>query len=327
MRARPPKILVVLAVGAMAAYGLSQTTAFAAATPSSPPTELREVFEPGGSIEQVRVPVTRVARPLAVGAAVTADVSTIQQTGVSDQRFDLVFVGDGYTAAEQGLFHDQAVARWGQLSAIEPFKSLKNNFNVWEVDAVSRESGVDNDPTNGVQKDTALNGEFWCAGLDRLACVNDDTALQYAALAPQVDQALVLVNSTTYGGSGGRVTVSSGGNSLSGDIVAHELGHSIGGLADEYGGTGTYTGGELTEPNSSIANEATMRAQGSKWAAYLGKATPDGGVIGTFEGSSYFDQGVFRPSENSIMRSLGRPFNLIGVDALRAAILRESSTP
>jgi IgA peptidase M64 len=326
MRARPPKTVVVLVAGLVAAFGLSQMTAFATVSPAAPsPTELREVFEPGGSIEQVRVPVTRVARPLAVGAAVTAEVSAIQQTGTSAQRFDLVFVGDGYTAAEQGLFHDQAVARWAQLAEIEPFKSLKNNFNVWEVDAVSQQSGVDNDPTNGVQKDTALNGGFWCSGLDRLVCVNDDAALQYAALAPEADQALILVNSATYGGSGGRVTVSSGGNSLSGDIVAHELGHSVGGLADEYGGPGTYTGAEPTGPNSSTSNEATMRAQGTKWASYLGKTTPDGGVIGTFEGSSYYDNGVFRPSENSMMRSLGRSFNLIGIDALRAAILEKSS--
>jgi hypothetical protein len=146
-------------------------------------------------------------------------------------------------------------------------------------------------------------------------------ALEYAALAPGADQALVLVNSATYGGSGGTVSVSSGGNALSGDIVVHELGHSIGGLADEYGGDpGIYPGGEPAEPNTSMANEATMRAQRLKWFSYLGKPTPDGGVIGTFEGGSYYDRGVYRPSEDSMMRSLGNEFNLIGIDQLTAAI-------
>jgi hypothetical protein len=196
---------------------------------------------------------------------------------------------------------------------------------VWQVNAVSNQSGSDNDPTLGVEKDTALDGEFFCAGLDRLVCVDETAATEYASLAPGADQALILVNSSTYGGSGGSVTVSSGGNALSGDIVVHELGHSIGGLADEYGGEGTYEGGELPEPNTSVADEATMRAEQLKWFSYLGKPTPDGGVIGTFEGGSYFDRGVYRPSEDSMMRSLGNEFNLLGIDQLTAAILAETA--
>jgi hypothetical protein len=274
-----------------------------------------EVFAPDGSISRASIPVA--ALPRAARVAVDAEVVTIQQTGSPADRYDLVFIGDGYTAGEQALFHSQAVARWAQITAYEPFKTLKDKFNVWQVNAVSNQSGSDNDPTPGVRKDTVLGSAFYCGDLARLICVDTTVTRAYAALAPGSDQALVLVNSNTYGGSGGTVTVSSGGNSQSGDIVVHELGHSIGGLADEYGGPGRYTGGEPTEPNVSLGT--------AKWASYLGRATPDGGVIGAYEGGAYFDSGVYRPSQNSIMRTLGNEFNLIGIDRLTAAIDARSS--
>ena len=319
LRSRRTALLATAAVITAVIYGVVQVPASADTR-----TEVREVFSPDGSIRKASVQVADLPRTDAsVDAA--ADVVTIQQAGAPGSRYDLVFVGDGYTAAEQSLFHTQVVARWAQLTAVEPFRTLKDKFNVWQVNAVSAESGSDNDPTQGVERDTALDGEFWCGGLDRLVCVDETVAKDYAALAPGADQVLILVNSTTYGGSGGSVTVSSGGNALSGDIVVHELGHSIGGLADEYGGdTGTYPGDEPAGPNASVADEATMRAQNLKWSSYLGKPTPDGGVIGTYEGAAYYDHGVYRPSEDSMMRSLGNEFNLIGVDQLTAAILAKS---
>ncbi|MEV6637460.1 M64 family metallopeptidase [Actinoplanes sp. NPDC051470] len=281
------------------------------APPPAPAPMSIEVFSPDGSIG--RTTITAADLPRAKAAA-GAEVVTIQQTGPPADRYDLVFIGDGYTAGQQALFHRQAVARWAQITAYEPFRTLKDKFNVWQVNAVSNQSGSDNDPTPGVRKDTALGGGFYCDDLARLICVDTAVTRSYAALAPGADQALVLVNSTTYGGSGGTVTVSSGGNAQSGDIVVHELGHSIGGLADEYGGPGTYSGGEPSEPN------ATKRPDTAKWASYLGRPTPDGGVIGAFEGGAYFDKGVYRPSQNSIMRTLGNEFNLIGIDRLTAAI-------
>ncbi|GLY95284.1 M64 family metallopeptidase [Actinoplanes sp. NBRC 103695] len=269
-----------------------------------------EVFAPDGSISRASVPVA--ALPRATRDAVDAEVVTIQQTGSPADRYDLVFIGDGYTAGEQALFHSQAVAWWARITAYEPFKTLKDKFNVWQVNAVSRQSGSDNDPTPGVRKDTVLGGAFYCGDLARLICVDTTVTRAYAALAPGADQALVLVNSSTYGGSGGTVTVASGGNAQSGEIVLHELGHSIGGLADEYGGPGVYPDGEPAEPNVSLGT--------TKWASYLGRATPDGGVIGAYEGGAYYDRGVYRPSQNSIMRTLGNKFNLIGIDRLTAAI-------
>nr|CEL15617.1 putative secreted protein [Kibdelosporangium sp. MJ126-NF4]CTQ90344.1 putative secreted protein [Kibdelosporangium sp. MJ126-NF4] len=176
-----------------------------------------------------------------------------------------------------------------------------------------------------MRRDTALDTYFWCGGTERLLCVNETKAKQFAASAPQVDQVLVVANSTKYGGAGGSVATSSGGNAQSGGIVAHELGHSIGGLADEYDyPNDLYSGSEPREPNVSVHPSATMTQKRVKWYSYIGKTSPDGGVIGTYQGAYYHRRGIYRPTENSLMRSLGRPFNLIGLDIMRAAIQRKT---
>ncbi len=63
-------------------------------------------------------------------------------------------------------------------------------------------------------------------------------AVVNAHLAPdQHDTVIVLVNDEEYGGSGGGVSVSSTGPEM-GETLLHELGHTLGLLADEYGGGG-----------------------------------------------------------------------------------------
>ncbi|MFD6157146.1 M64 family metallopeptidase [Nocardia sp. NPDC060256] len=289
---------------------------------SAGPTEEREVFSPDGTISRVIAPVPD--KSPAPRSAVQADVVTIQQTGPSSQRFDLVFVGDGYTASQLGTYKQHAINRWNEITQVEPFKTYKNSFNVWAVNVVSQQSGVDNDP-RGTYRNTALDMTFWCGGTERLLCVNETKALQYARLAPEADQVIALANTTKYGGAGGGVATSSGGNAQAGQIVLHELGHSVGGLADEYDyPNDRYTGREPSEANASTYTSAQMQQNRTKWYQYLGKQSPDGGVVGTYEGAVYCKRGVYRPTENSLMRTLGREFNLIGLDAMKAAIERKS---
>lgn len=289
------------------------TPAVAAPAPVAS-TIIREAFSPDGTITKV-VTANPAAQPRTKASLrVRATVVTVQETGAPEDRFDLVFVGDGYTRSEQALFHDHVLSKWAELSAVEPFASYKDYFNVWQVNAVSVDSGVDDNPQGNDDKRTALDMGFWCKGTapttERLLCVNETEANNFAALAPEADQVIALGNTTKYGGSGGNVATAAGGNASAGQIVVHELGHSIGHLADEYFSPGVYTGGEPPEIN------ASKLADGSKWASYLGQATPDGGVVGVFEGSKYYGTGLYRPTENSIMRTLGRQYSVIGRDAM-----------
>lgn len=344
---RPARILLVSALPLAMIYATSTMMANASQTPdgdidasvgattaaSAPPSSPTvEVFSPDGTIARVPVregyaltPRAEATTPMSKAfSAADGSVTTVVQNGPSDKRFDFVFVGDGYRESEQELFHKHALQQWEAISKKEPFASLKSSFNVWLVDVVSQESGADNiEP--GVLRNTALDAEFYCNNIERLLCADQRKASEYAQKAPGMDQVSIIVNTTKYGGAGGFITTVAGGNTSASEVLLHELGHSIGGLADEYAFPGTYTGPEPAEPNVSKLTADAMRSTGSKWAQFLGQSVPGGGTIGTYEGGHHAENGIYRPSEDSIMRTLGGEFDAVGSAAMRAAILAKVS--
>ena len=280
----------------------------------------------GGTVELV-VP-TRAQ--LASQAAIPAPVTTLTQSlGASPaNRVHLVFVGDGYTAAQLGQYAGQVSSIASTFFSKEPYTRYAPYFLVHRVDVASNQSGVDHDPLQGIFKDTALDMGFWCNGIDRLLCVDVGKAYAFAANAPHVDLVAALANSTTYGGAGypsADLATGSAGNASSLEVIRHEFGHALGNLADEYdyGGPTVYAGSEPGSPNSSKLAAAAMAAAQAKWWRWLGHADAAfDGTVSTFEGSSYSQQGVYRPTQNSLMRSLGRPFNLPSAEALVLEIYR-----
>lgn len=248
--------------------------------------------------------------------------TTLVSNGDPANRIDLVILGDGYTASELDLFATQVDGGIADFFSVRPFYDYENFFNVHRVDVISNESGVDNDPVQGVLKDTAMDMGFWCAGIERLLCVDVALADAYAATAPDRDQVLVLGNSSKYGGAGypsSDLATASGGNDSSLDVVVHEFGHSIGDLADEYdyADGAVWSGPEPGERNISILQTAAMQSAGTKWAPWLGYSDLRfDGLIDTYEGAEYTQYGIYRPTSNSMMRSLGRPFNLPSIEGL-----------
>lgn len=107
-------------------------------------------------------------------------------------------------------------------------------FNVHRVDLPSNESGVD-EPDLGIFRDTALDMAFNCGGIPRLLCVNVNKAYAAAASAPDIDQILVIANSTRYGGAGysaQNLCTLAGGNNSAVEIAIHEFGHAFADLSD-----------------------------------------------------------------------------------------------
>ena len=247
---------------------------------------------------------------------------TIWGSGPSSNRIDLVVVGDGYTAGELGIYESQANATVQAIFAQEPFASYGGLFLAHRVDVVSNESGVDNDPTNGIDRDTAMDMKFWCNNIERLLCVNVSKAIGFANAAPGREQVLAIANSTMYGGAGyssSNLGTVSGGNGSAYQVAIHELGHSFGDLADEYdyGGGTDYPYGEPSAANISTLTAGEMAAAGTKWASWLGFNDPQwDGLVDTFEGAAYYTTGIYRPTSNSMMRALGRPFNPPSVEAM-----------
>ncbi|MEQ8850858.1 MAG: M64 family metallopeptidase [Phycisphaerales bacterium] len=242
-------------------------------------------------------------------------VSTPERGGAPSNRVDIVTVGDGYTAAELMTYRRNAGDAVEAFLGEPPFDIYRDYFNVHIVDVVSNESGVDNDPVQGVNRDTALDMAYWTSGIERLLGVSVGKAWAAASAAPDVDLILAVANSSKYGGAGytsADIATVAGRNAFAADIAIHEFGHSLGDLADEYdyGGTTTWSGPEFPDRNVSILNASQMAAANAKWAAWLGENNPMwDGNHGTYEGATYHEFGAYRPTNNSMMRSLGRPFN------------------
>jgi hypothetical protein len=260
----------------------------------------------------------RQTAPLSIAKSVPppAASTTILNSGPSSNRVDIVIVGDGYQSAQLNTYASHAANFVNNFFNDAPFNVYKSFFNVHRVDVISTDSGVDNDPANGTLKNTALDMGFWCSGIERLLCVNTTKANSYAVNAPQVDQTIAIANSIKYGGagySGNNLGTYSGGNASALEIARHEFGHSFADLADEYdyADNTTYTGGERPEANVSIRTAAQMAASNTKWARWL-----DLPEVDTFQGAYYSQFGIYRPTFDSKMRSLDRPFEAVNAEQL-----------
>ncbi len=297
-----------------------------------PRLEMEKVYydwiDESGKLTGDRTLAVSTQKALAAGTfgalerSAAASVSTILNSGPPSNRIDLVYVGDGYLESELGMYATHVQGALNALLSQEPFAGYRTFFNAHRVDVISNESGIDNDPDPGINRDTALDMGFGCGGIARLLCVDVGKAYQAAAAAPATDQVFAIGNSLTYGGggySGSNLATISGGNGLAAEIGVHETGHSLGNLADEYeyDGPFTYIGPEPVEPNISTLSAGPMAASGTKWTRWLGDpGVGFGGLVGTYEGGGYSYLGIYRPTFDSKMRNLGQPFNLPSVENL-----------
>ena len=192
------------------------------------------------------------------------------------------------------------------------------------VDVTSSESGADHpERSPAVFKNTALDAGYNCGGIQRLICVNVSKVNDVLSRSLSPDRrevVLIIVNDSEYGGSGGAVAVASIHPDAV-EIILHELGHSFGLLADEYGGPPPPSCVSNVEPPEANATKQTIRNL-IKWNAWISPSTPlptsgsAPGVPGIYPGARYCDTELFRPTFNSKMRSLGVPYEQINSEQL-----------
>jgi hypothetical protein len=278
----------------------------------------------------------------AIDLAGAADYAVVSPPpGDPANRVDLLVMGDGYTAAESALFTSDATATLADFFAISPLAEYENYFNIHTLFTPSTQSGADHppydpicpmydlsccldtdmlsDPLAGTFVNTAFDGSYCYYGMHRLLYVNPGAVYSAAAAVPDWDVIFVLVNDSTYGGAGGSVMVGST-HPLTAEIAQHEFGHTFVDLADEY--ESAYPGypacSDITSPPCEInVTDVTTRAA-IKWEPWIDPLTPVptvpewdpsfSSVVGLFEGARYFSTGMYRPGQNCIMRSLGRPY-------------------
>ena len=266
-------------------------------------------------------------------------VVTTLQRATQGNGIDIVVMGDGYSdrLIADGTYNNTMRLAMDKFFSEEPYKSFRNNFNVYSVTAVSKNEGF------SIGKETTFSSFL---GSGTLVGGNDARVLEYAQkVLPinRMDEALIIVmmNSTQYAGTcymyhplGGDY---SNGTSIAyfpvgtdetalEEVLHHEAGgHGFAKLDDEY----TIVQ-EINTPTEDFINERqrlalngwwknidfTYNPMTVKWSKFLNDSRYAYDGLNVFEGASTFEKGVYRPTENSIMRYNTGGFNAPSREAI-----------
>ena len=269
-------------------------------------------------------------------------LTKIFDSGTPGTRWNLVFVSDGYQAAELGQFATDAKAVVDRLLTMPPFDrpEIQCGINAYRLDVTSTESGADKPNCadgggSGTSVATYFDSTFCFDGQTQRLLSGDSTLARdtVEAWLPEWDQIIVICNDPERGGAGGQIAWTSNSSWDWKEVAIHELGHSVFGLADEYdyGGPDVFADAEPSEPNvTTDSNPATC-----KWSALVSagpgdptRANPDcassdpgpspvaAGIVGTFEGAKYSHCGCFRPVWTCMMKDTAQPFCPVCTDTI-----------
>ncbi len=263
-------------------------------------------------------------------------VYTLQEA-TEGNGIDIVLLGDGYSDRQiaDGTYRKVMEDALEYLFVEEPYKSFRHLFNVYMVNAVSLNEGIG----VGSTVFSTYFGEGTYVGGD------DNKVFAYAMQAipdTHMDKAMIVVmqNSTNYAGTCWMYGPESGdyGNGLSisyfpvgsdgeafKQVLNHEAcGHGFSKLDDEYAYEymGAITAEDI-ESRKSIEpygwwknTDTTSDPAQVKWAHFLTDDRYANDGLGVFEGASTYWTGVWRSTDNSIMRYNTGGFNAPSREAI-----------
>lgn len=239
---------------------------------------------------------------------------TLQQAEDTTKCIHIAYVAEGYTPAEMPIFLKDAKDATEAIFAHEPFKSMRNRFNIVAVESPSQDSGT-SEPSKGIWKKTALSSHFDTFYSDRyLTTLNLKDLHNWLAGIPY-EHIIVLVNSSRYGGGGilNSYNLTTCHQDWFKPVVVHEFGHSFAGLADEYAYESEQTPMYPHDVEPWEDNITTLVDFHNKWEDLIEKGTKIPtplskkekvavSKVGIFEGAGYSPKGVYRGVQDCRMR-------------------------
>lgn len=239
------------------------------------------------------------------------------QSGNEKECIDIAILAEGYTGKEMDLFYQDAQNACESLFSHEPFRSMKDKFNIIAVASPSTDSGV-SVPRENQWKQTAVHSHFDTFYSDRYLTTSRVKSIHNALAGIPYEHIIILANTDVYGGGGiyNSYTLTTAHHPMFKPVVVHEFGHSFAGLADEYfyeDDTMTDTYPVDIEPWEQ--NISTRIDFASKWENMLTKGTPiptpaterKKYPVGVYEGGGYSAKGIYRPAYDCRMRTNGYP--------------------
>ena len=227
---------------------------------------------------------------------------TLQQAADTTCCIHIAYVAEGYTAEQMDQYLDDCHVAMEALFEHEPFKTLRNRFNVIALCSPSHDSDV-SQPGKGVWRNTALASHFDTFYMTRYLTTLHLKQLHDWLAGTPYEHIIVLANTAHYGGGGiyNSYNLSYTRGKHFRPVVVHEFGHSFGGLGDEYpyGDSDPmyFADTEPWEPNLT-----TTTKKPAKWQNLI-----DAGKAGLIEGGGYLSKGVWRGQENCRMRTNEHP--------------------
>jgi len=240
---------------------------------------------------------------------------TLLHNGDPHTHIDVVIVAEGYGRKDAKKMAADLEKFKEYLLAQEPFKGRRADFNVWGVGKLARKSGV-TDPNKNRYVESAVGSSYNTFGSDRYLMTMQLFQLHDLLAGCPYDHIVIMANCGTYGGGAiYNFYAFSAVQEMSMWILPHELGHSIGGLADEY------VDEELSYNDIHKAHQEPVEPNitnlvdfASKWQDLVPEGTPvptppvkglgprDCGPVGLYEGAGYQKEGLYRPCTNCMMK-------------------------
>lgn len=252
---------------------------------------------------------------------------------------DVVFVGDAFADKDQNLFNKYVELGKEAFFTEEPFRSTKDRFNIYRIGSVSKNGIITQEGG-----DTKFSAQF---GQGTNISGNDEAVFNFVQEhMPSVDLTktiiFVIINKAQYAGTCWMYS-----NNMAicyvplcrdetdyAQTLRHEgCGHGFGKLADEY-----FYSSQGTIPTKKIAElkqwkgfaygfyenvDLTSDPNTILWSKFISDSRYSG-KVGVYEGGYTYPYGVYRPTNNSIMRYNTGGFNAPSREAIYKKIMKFS---
>jgi len=257
----------------------------------------------------------------------------ILQKSTKGKGIPFVLMGDGFADKDinNGTYARVMKKALDNLFSEEPVKSLREYFDVYSVTAVSKNGVVGSNYTTAfscVPNRTSSTIEF-----------DESKVAIYLNKVPDIDVAnalpIIIVNNSGHNG----VTmlyydpdtkmpvqrsislcaiIDNLDSEIFRQVLVHEaIGHGLSKLADEYGyeKNGAATSSVASQIawnhryNWMLNVDASNDPDNVVWSEFINNTHFASEHIGIYEGAFTYDTGVYRPTEESMMRSNESPFN------------------
>lgn len=250
------------------------------------------------------------------------------QTASVRNGIDIVFLGECYVDTDMepnGLYEQTMTEAMEQFFSEEPYKSMRNLFNVYTVKAVSPNAFYD----TGTK--LAIGGDI-------------EKAFEYAkkAVGDRDDRLMVGVICKP-----GAISERSCTFMFEDDgsfaawmfegvtpVINHEMGgHGVAFLLDEYIEPGMQNKSPDENSKTWLDNIYEQYGEGAnvdwrndpsevKWAHFIKDPRYEAEMIGVYEGSWLYGHGAYRPTENSMMRYNDCGFNVPSREAIYKRVMK-----